>query len=94
MTGGPDDDWIIDIAMGDKGSVSPMEEESVVAGVSEEVVRSVASNNEEKSPEPHVLAETSKVTTVEEVVKEPELGRGCRNKIPSVKLRDYASYNA
>lgn len=33
-------------------------------------------------------------TAVEGEVTEPEMGRGCREKVPSVKLRDYVSYNA
>lgn len=38
--------------------------------------------------------EVSVDTAVEGEVTEPEMGRDCREKVPSVKLRDYVSYNA
>lgn len=102
LVSGPDDDWIINVVEKDKGKVSCIEEKSAGTEAAKSVKDAVLDAST-MTPEHSVVAtkqsssdgvvdkETDKGSTE---TKEPELGRGCREKIPSVKLRDYINYNA
>ena len=92
LTGEPDDDWVINMVVEDRGSKSQSsnQEETVVEVSSHGTPNeNVISNDmvEEVESESKTVAEN-------EVVAEPELGRGCREKVSSVRLKDYVSYNA
>ena len=80
-TGTPDDDWILNVSEENRGSEPNEAEETSIPLV-------VASGDTEKQSKE---VETEDMGAMAEVV---ELGRGHRGKIPSVKLRDYVSYNA
>lgn len=92
LTGEPDDDWVINMVVENRGSKSQSSNQ-------EETVVEVSSHG---TPNENVIsndmveeAESESKTAAEnEVVAEPELGRGCREKVPSVRLKDYVSYNA
>lgn len=94
LTGGPDDDWIINEVEFGRGSI-PVLSETVYGGDVDEVITPEQSIPEvqgimvEQSVADNVLTEqaTSKET-------EPEMDRGCREKIPSTRLRDFVNYNA
>ena len=96
-TGGPDDDWLVDeVVMGDRGSMSPWNGESLVT---EEHGTTTASSpvvvSDEVLSNAQVETSASNVTETEKPVEtELTMGRGCREKVMSVKLRDYVSYNA
>lgn len=98
LTGGSDDDWIINGVEDNRVSGSPEIDEEMIDNVqTEKEVPSPLSvipeqdKDGEQSNEVEVVKEADKRVST---VKEPELGRGCREKRPSVKLRDYVNYNA
>lgn len=51
-------------------------------------------NKDKQSEEVRVKETSSEKVVVTETEAVTEMGRGCREKVPSVKLRDYISYNA
>ena len=125
LTGGLDDDWIIDSASdtADRGNdpidVVQVTKEKQGVAVTEEEDSQVDGESSNEATQKNEVAEInmtndSEVAAIKktndsdtasggiianqpaissEETKEPELGRGLREKTPSVKLRDYISHN-
>lgn len=95
-TGVVDDDLVINVNEEVRGSVNTSTDES--SGGKAVVATPVATQVEEEKQSSSSDVETEEKEDVVEVSKAPkavpELGRGCREKVPSVKLRDYVSYSA
>ena len=108
LTGGSDGDWTIETIVVDRGSTSQAMDESITPvdnsfeaettftkNIQEENVADVEVQKQstEQSSDESVEGDGS-VGVSPAVIVEPEMGRGHREKIPSVKLRDYVNYNA
>lgn len=94
-TGGPDDDWIMDEVVEDRGSSTSSLDKSQTPETDANATPGSLSGTESIAEKEDTTADATEVVeAVTAVVAEPEMGRGCREKVPSVKLRDYISYNA
>ena len=92
-TRGPDDDWIIYIK-GDKGNMTQTPIETQPEESSSSATNEVDIGVDQTNTGSGELVNKETTESEKEVTPEPEMGRGCREKIPSIKLRDYVSYNA
>lgn len=98
----PDDDWVINVPVGDRGSVTSAshelssKDEGLVATTSEVAEAEVAETDSAAVSADHEKQsnESTRKEKGAETEIAAELGRGRREKVPSVKLRDYVSYNA
>lgn len=88
LTGGLDDDWIIPVVASDRSD--PVISEVV----SNENVSCLDTVADQSTPQEQSVASENEVTEVVTAVVEPEMGRGCREKKPSTRLRDFVNYNA
>ena len=91
LTGSPDDDWVIDVTTGGRGSVSTTTEE--VSGVVSTPIVSEPNVAQVQSSEEHSGSDKVEAEKVENAGSEPKMGRECREKKPSTRLRDYVNYN-
>ena len=105
LTGTPDDDWVVDVVAEDDRGESQVNDATTedrvtntvpVVGVTETEKESemVGGDKEGQCEEGRVEETSSESGVIVETKEVTEMGRGCREKVPSVKLRDYISYNA